>query len=157
MRTPRERRRIGFGLALVVAALGGAAAGLAFARDPASDAASSPAATKSLTRPATGTQADNRIELSHRESVRLVTWARDLRACLAKRGIDLGAPIVHAKQIDLPLETSGSFEELAPRISTCGDGLGEPPRRSSLQFRPGKLILYLPKQCLLDPKVQTAT
>ena len=35
----------------------------------------------------------------------------------------------------------------------CGDAQGGPPARSSLQFRGYSILLYLPKQCLLDPKV----
>ena len=34
-----------------------------------------------------------------------------------------------------------------------GDAQGGPPHRSSLQYRPGEIVLYLPKQCLLDRKV----
>jgi hypothetical protein len=40
--------------------------------------------------------------------------------------------------------------------ATCGDRLGGPPPGSSLQttrWHSGLLVLYLPKQCLLDPTV----
>jgi hypothetical protein len=66
----------------------------------------------------------------------------------------VGEAVAYAKQIDLEIRSAGSAAELSPTITGCGDSLGEPPRRSSLQFRPGKLVLYLPRQCLLDPKVR---
>jgi hypothetical protein len=41
------------------------------------------------------------------------------------------------------------------RSLPCGEELGDPPTSSSLQVRPSddRIVLYLPKQCLLDPKV----
>jgi hypothetical protein len=139
-----------YGLAIVLAALIGTAVALAFARWSESDSENDARASRPQ-------QVDNRIQLSHGESLRLVSWAKELRACLDRRGIQVGEPVAYAKQIDLKLHTKGSPEELSPTITGCGDRLGEPPRRSSLQFRPGKLVLYLPRQCLLDPKVRTRT
>jgi hypothetical protein len=148
----KSRRTVRLALAFVLAAITGTAVALVLAREtktPLRTAASAPS-----TRPPSGKQLDNRILLSHRESLRLVAWAKALRACLAQRGIDVGEPVAYAKQIDLKLHSAGSPAQLMPTITGCGDSLGEPPRRSSLQFRPGKLVLYLPKQCLLDPKVR---
>jgi hypothetical protein len=99
---------------------------------------------------------DNRIRLGRAESLRLVGWARRFRACMGKQGIELGEPVAHPKQIDLALERPAAASGLASKVVVCGDGLGEPPRDSSLQLRPGKLVLYLPRRCLLDPKVATA-
>jgi hypothetical protein len=145
-----------FGVALILAALAGTAAALAFARLTGPEAqrqvSRTPAKSPALGR---SKQVDNRIQLSHRESLGLVSWAKRLRACLDRRGVQVGEPVAYAKQIDLRLHSEGSPTELSPTITGCGDSLGQPPRRSSLQFKPGKLVLYLPRQCLLDPKVRT--
>jgi hypothetical protein len=76
---------------------------------------------------------------------------------MGRRGVVLGAPVAHAKEIDLALVQAPARPALLREVVACGDGLGEPPRRSSLQLRPGKLVLYLPKQCLLDKTVVSGT
>lgn len=153
------RRKIGLGAALLAAALTGTAAAVVFARQATPDASlqrpARPVASSPSTRPPPGAQRDNRFLLSGAESLRLVAWARRLRTCLSGRGLHVGEPVAYAKQIDLRLYSDGSPAELSPTITGCGDQLGEPPQRSSLQFRPGKLVLYLPRQCLLDPKVRS--
>src|SRR5439155_22282105 len=87
---------------------------------------------------------DNRFRLSRAESLRLVDWAARFRSCMGQRGVVLGAPVAHPKEIDLALVRAPARPALLRDVATCGDGLGEPPRRSSLQLRPGKLVLYLP-------------
>lgn len=144
----RSHRWFRLAVPLLLAALTGTAVALLLARVTGSEPETSAAPSGAV---------DNRIQLSHEESLGLVNWAKRLRACLGRRGIDVGEPVAHAKQIDLQLHSEGSPAELSPTITGCGDSLGEPPRRSSLQFRPGKLVLYLPRQCLLDPKVRTRT
>jgi len=100
---------------------------------------------------------DNRFRLSRAESLRLVDWAARFRSCMARRGVVLGAPVAHPKQIDLAFVRVPGRPTLLRDVPACGDGLGGPPRRSSLQLRPGKLVLYLPKQCLLDKTVVSGT
>jgi hypothetical protein len=103
---------------------------------------------------AKATLAGNQIRLSHAESVRLVGWAVRFRACMARRGVVLAAPVAHEKEIDLAVTRGPAGRPaLAKSVFACGDALGEPPRHSSLQLRPGRLVLYLPRQCLLDKKV----
>jgi hypothetical protein len=97
--------------------------------------------------------ASNQIRLSHAQSVRLVDWAARFRACMARRGVVLAEPVAHEKEIDLAIVRAPARPAMNRSVFTCGDALGEPPRRSSLQLRPGKLILYLPRRCLLDKKV----
>ena len=99
---------------------------------------------------------ENRIRLSRAESLRLVDWARRFRVCMAGRGVALAEPVAHPREIDLALERPAAAGALAGKVVACGDRLGEPPRDSSLQVRPGKLVLYLPRQCLLDAKVAKA-
>ena len=95
----------------------------------------------------------NQIRLSRAESVRLVDWARRFRGCMKGRGVALAQPVAHAKEIDLVIRRGPAGLGLARLVVACGDALGEPPRNSSLQVRPGRLVLYLPRQCLLDKKV----
>jgi hypothetical protein len=156
----KRLRKAGPAAVLLAAALMGSVATLAFTRTTTPAAETQPIRTPMPTAPSTQppsrAQRDNRFVLSQSESLRLVAWARKLRACLAEQALRVGEPVAHAKHIDLRLYSSGSPEELGPSTIACGDRLGEPPRPSSLQFRPGKLILYLPKQCLLDPKVRSS-
>ena len=127
-------------------------------------AAAAVVATREDARPAPGqastakaTPIDNRFRLSRAESLRLVDWAARFRSCMDRRGVVLGAPVAHAKQIDLAFVRVPARPVLMREVATCGDSLGEPPRRSSLQLRPGKLVLYLPKQCLVDKTVINGT
>jgi hypothetical protein len=68
-------------------------------------------------------------------------------------GIALGPLEKSETQIRMALPPSVDVDELLAKTPTCGDRQGGPPRRSSLQYRPGEIVLYLPKQCLLDKKV----
>jgi hypothetical protein len=71
---------------------------------------------------------------------------------MVQRGAAVGAPVAHPKQIDMALA-----RPVTPKaVVACGDALGEPPRDASLQLRPGKLVLYLPRFCLLDPSSGSA-
>jgi hypothetical protein len=72
------------------------------------------------------------------------------------RGIELAPPIPKPTKIVLHVETSPIPSGIRAAIIACGDTLGGPPSGSSLQTPqgyPGLMILYLPKQCLLDPTV----
>ena len=102
---------------------------------------------------AKATYASNRIRLSRAESLRLVGWAVRLRACVARRGVVLAPPVAHEKEIDLAIVRAPARLAMMRSVIACGDALGQPPRKSSLQLRPGKFVLYLPKQCLLDKRV----
>jgi hypothetical protein len=107
---------------------------------------SAPSSTKS------DPPASNERVLTHEQSQRLVDWAESLRSCLNEQGLEVGKPSVTRTQIVLAV--SGSKQHrLAGVAIRCGDGLGGPPAQSSLQIFPGHFVLYLPKQCLLDPKV----
>ena len=134
------------------AAIGvGAAAAVIATRDGARPAPRQASPAKAA--PAKATPVDNRFRLSRAESERLVAWANRFRSCMARRGVVLAAPVAHPKQIDLRIVRAPARPALMRSVPACGDALGEPPRRSSLQLRPGKLVLYLPKRCLLDKRV----
>ena len=116
-----------------------------------------PAATPSSTAAAPAAKAtpvSNQIRLSHAESVRLLDWAERLRSCVSRRGVVLGAPVPHEAEIDMAIRRGPTGHALLMRVVACGDALGEPPRKSSLQLRGRRLVLYLPKRCLLDKKVE---
>jgi hypothetical protein len=127
--------------AAVIASRGGGGA----AAEPTSTAAA-PAAR--------ATPVSNQIRLSHAESQRLVDWAERLRTCVSRRGVVLGAPVPHEAEIDMAIRRGPTGHALLMRVVACGDALGEPPRKSSLQLRGRRLVLYLPKRCLLDKKVE---
>ena len=134
--------------AAVIAGRGGGGSGRV--AKPTSTAAA-PATTT-----ATATPVSNQIRLSHAESLRLVDWADRLRACVSRRGVVLGAPVPHETEIDLAIRRGPTGVVLLQRVAACGDALGEPPRKSSLQLRGRKYVLYLPKRCLLDKHVERA-
>ena len=95
----------------------------------------------------------NERRLTRAQSLRLVAWATSFRACEAAAGIDLGPLQTDATQLAMKVPASVDVQHLLRKMVICGDRLGGPPRKSSLQYQPGKVILYLPKQCLLDKKV----
>jgi hypothetical protein len=102
---------------------------------------------------AKATPVSNQIRLSHAESVRLLDWADRLRACVSRRGVVLGAPVPHETEIDMAIRRGPTGQALLMRVVGCGDALGGPPRKSSLQLRGRSYVLYLPKRCLLDKRV----
>jgi hypothetical protein len=152
----RVRRAV---LAAAAAALVGGGAGLAAAviagGGDGGDAPARPAAAPAAP-VAKATPVSNQIRLGRAESLRLLAWADLFRECMGRRGVQLAEPVAHPKEIDLALGRPVAAEGLAAKVVACGDALGEPPRDSSLQLRPGKLVLYLPRRCLLDPKVAKA-
>lgn len=137
-------------LFVAAAAIGVGAAAAVIATRSASRPAPRPAATAA---PAKATFASNQIRLSQAESLRLVDWAARLRDCAARHGVLLAPPVAHEKEIDLAIVHAPAGPVMLRRVITCGDALGRPPRRSSLQLHSGKFVLYLPKQCLLDKRV----
>jgi hypothetical protein len=95
----------------------------------------------------------NEKQLTHAQSVRLVEWARTFRACMTDRGTMLGAVTPRSTRIDMQLASSVQASDVLPGLTACGERQGGPPQNTSLQYRPGRIVLYLPKRCLLDPKV----
>jgi hypothetical protein len=96
---------------------------------------------------------DNQIRLTAAESSRLVEWAETFRSCMLTKGNALGPLETSETQIRMALAASVDVERLLADTESCGEAQGGPPHRSSLQYRPGEIVLYLPKRCLLDKKV----
>jgi hypothetical protein len=72
---------------------------------------------------------------------------------MVSRGASLGPLERSTTHIRMSLPASVAAEDVLDEMLVCGERQGGPPHRSSLQYRLGEIILYLPKQCLLDPKV----
>lgn len=96
---------------------------------------------------------DNQIRLTAAESSRLVEWAETFRSCMLAKGNAIGPLETSETQIRMALEGSVDVEALLADTEGCGEAQGGPPHRSSLQYRPGEILLYLPERCLLDEKV----
>jgi hypothetical protein len=90
--------------------------------------------------------------LSAADTHRLLQFAERLRTCVESRGVKVGAPVAARTRITMRFVSAGQRRALGT-VTRCGDSLGEPPQDSSLQVQPAQLVLYLPRQCLLDPKV----
>jgi hypothetical protein len=118
---------------------------------------SSPSAHRSATPPKTYAElaAANYKVLSPKQSQRLLDFADAFVSCMAKRGVHLGRPQPRATRIVMALPPGLSVLDISHQFVACGDGLGGPPKGSSLmQPKGGKTVeLYLPKRCLLDRKV----
>jgi|SRR5919108_1542056 hypothetical protein len=94
----------------------------------------------------------NQIVLSEKQSRALLGWARRFRECLADRGMGTSVRVTR-RSVALSVAGGGEPEKLAKLAVACGESLGGPPPRASLQAFEGTFVLYLPKQCLLDAKI----
>ncbi len=108
-----------------------------------------PHASKNATPPA-----GNFTVLSEAQSRRLLAYARDVRDCLHARGVSVGAVTATRLQIEISARRTSSTMRALLR---CTAKIGDPPRRSSLQLEATRLVLYLPRRCLLDTKAIRAT
>ena len=99
-----------------------------------------------------GPPTSNERVLTREQSQRLVDWTASLRFCLLKDGFAVGKPRATNREIELPVSGSAQHQ-LVQATFRCGDSLGGPPASSSVQTFPTKVVMYLPKQCLLDSKV----
>jgi hypothetical protein len=82
-----------------------------------------------------------------------VSFAVSLRGCLLENGVAIQEPNVTRKKIGLTYSTSGSRAIFLELVLQCGERLGGPPVKSSLQTFTHKIVIYVPKQCLLDGRV----
>jgi len=115
--------------------------------------------TGATTATASKSSVGNERVLSAVESRRLVAWLARFRACLGERGIETDPIVVTRRELSLRTRKHLPTRSLLNRTLPCGESLGDPPTDASLQVRPGddRVVLYLPKQCLLDPKVARHT
>jgi hypothetical protein len=81
-----------------------------------------------------------------------------LHACLRSSGVDVSAPTKDPRAITIEAEKALGLERLVALVSACAGPLGDPPRPSSLQAVDARrIVLSVPKQCLLDPKVELSS
>jgi len=84
-----------------------------------------------------------------------VRYATALHACLTRSGADVAAPKKTSRAITLESARAVGVERLAAAAISCAAHLGDPPKPSSLQAIDARtIVLSVPKQCLLDPKVK---
>jgi hypothetical protein len=114
-------------------------------------APTSPKAPESAAAPSSDTS--NERQLTRAQSIRLVSWADTFRSCMVSSGVSLGPLEKTSTHMRMELPASVTVGDVLDQMEACGERQGGPPHRSSLQYRPGEILLYLPKQCLLDPKV----
>jgi hypothetical protein len=94
----------------------------------------------------------NQIVLTAKQSRALLAWSRRFRGCLASRGIHTSVHVTR-REISMAVTPAAPKRKLLRLVPTCAERFGGPPRRASLQVFESLLVLYLPKQCLLDAKV----
>jgi hypothetical protein len=129
-----------------LATLGGIAlaAGCSDAQAP---SAASPAGV------APSSSSSNERTLTHAQSVHLVQWATTWKRCMSDHGWALGQLTKAPTRLSMAVPEDAELMAVMHDSVACGDAQGGPPSKSSLQFRARTILLYLPKQCLLDPKV----
>jgi hypothetical protein len=96
--------------------------------------------------------------LTPRATRRLLRFADALHSCVTSNGIRLGSPQRLNTKIVMGVPPRVERQHLIGVVLSCGEPLGGPPPGASLQTfqRSGQqdsVILYLPRRCLLDPKV----
>jgi hypothetical protein len=102
---------------------------------------------------ATGPPASNQRVLTRAQSERLVSYAAQLRTCLVRSGLDVARPHATRKLIALAVDGASSGREVVMAGLACAERIGDPPTYASLQSFVDRIVLYAPKQCLLDKNV----
>jgi hypothetical protein len=102
--------------------------------------------------------AANCVILSRAGSEKLVRFAVAFSRCLAKHGEPVRAPRATKTKITMAIPRGTDRLRLNWIGVTCATALAGPPQGASLQTmqRFGDthaVVLYVPRQCLLDPKV----
>jgi hypothetical protein len=90
--------------------------------------------------------------LRPRQSRRLLRFAEAFHACMVTH-IPLGEPKALPTRIRMALPVGAAPSAVLRLTARCGAKLGDPPPRSSLLIRKHVIVLFLPKRCLLDPKI----
>jgi len=142
--SPRRRRfldaRRRLALLLVVAA--GLAIALAVVLRQSHDRAGGPTLAQLA--------AKNYRVLSRDESDTLLRYAKSEHGCLVSRGAKVSSPVASRTRI-LMRAPNQSAHRLGQLELACDPTVGPPPSNATLQARPGQVLVYLPKRCLLDP------
>lgn len=94
--------------------------------------------------------AKNYRTLTKSESQTLVRYAAAVHRCVAAEASGIAPPVASATRIVMKAPNR-SAHELMELLTTCAGTVGPPPAKASLQARDGLILVYVPKQCLLDP------
>jgi hypothetical protein len=70
-----------------------------------------------------------------------------------RTGVDAARPRVTRRQISLAVSGESSRREVVQAGLACAARLGDPPSSASLQAWADRIVLYVPKQCLIDRNV----
>src|SRR3954468_7646090 len=100
---------------------------------------------------ATGPPASNERVLTRKQSERLVSYATALRSCLVRSGVDVAPLHATRRLISLPVRDARTTREVMAAGLACAGRIGDPPGYASLQTFAERIVLYAPKQCLIDP------
>ena len=95
---------------------------------------------------------ENYKVLHPRQTRRLLHFADAFHACMVAH-IALGAPRALPTRILMKVPAGTAVAEVLRFTARCGAALGDPPPGSSLVLRKHLIVLFLPKRCLLDPKI----
>lgn len=87
---------------------------------------------------------------SPKQSRTLVRYAEKEYRCLVEHGGAVSPPVASSTRISMQAPAQ-SAHELARLQLACDPEVGPPPQQASLQARPGLVLVYLPKRCLLSP------
>jgi hypothetical protein len=99
-------------------------------------------------------QADtNERRLTRAQSEHLVDWTSTFRQCMIANGTELGEIVKTETRLSMALFDKVTLAELTPSVVMCAEKQGGPPQKASVQSRDGRILVYLPKRCLLDGKV----
>jgi hypothetical protein len=94
--------------------------------------------------------AKNYRTLTPRESRALVRYAQSEYRCLVAHGVDASRPVASRTRITMRAPHR-SAHDLAQLELACDSEVGPPPQTATLQARPGLVLVYLPKRCLMNP------
>jgi len=100
-----------------------------------------------------GPPSSNQRVLTQKQSERLVSYARAMRTCLAQSGMDVARLSATRREISVPVHGAGSTREVVLAGLACAARIGGPPKYASFQAFQGRVVLYAPKQCLIDKNV----
>jgi hypothetical protein len=88
--------------------------------------------------------------LTQRQSERLVAYAAAIRTCLVRSGVDVARPRATRKQISLSVSGEPSVRPVVRAGLACAERIGDPPPFASFQTFADRIVLYVPKQCLIE-------
>jgi hypothetical protein len=92
----------------------------------------------------------NYKRLSPAQTRRLLTYAKAVRVCLARR-FSVAEPQASPTRIVIAVPHSPGAAALVRAMVGCA--AGPPPGNASLQARGQQVLIYLPRYCILDSKV----